>query len=137
MPRLAGKVVIGAASAWIATSVVLTAPTSSRALNARRYLLVLCANADDSRIQAQSAQVARLKAEGDDRDLEVVLIAEEEPGILKRHGGFETVLLGKDGGVKLRSATVMSADGLKATIDAMPMRREEMLQRRLAKRPSS
>jgi hypothetical protein len=136
MPRLAGKAVICALSAGIAASLVLTAPTSSRALNARRYLLVLCANAEDARIQAQGAQIARLKAEGDDRDLELVLVAEEKPLTLERRGGFETVLLGKDGGVKIRSASVMSAADLKAVIDAMPMRREEMLQRPLAKTPS-
>ncbi|MGB0571156.1 MAG: DUF4174 domain-containing protein [Alphaproteobacteria bacterium] len=39
------------------------------------------------------------------------------------------VLIGKDGGVKLRSGTAFSADELFATIDAMPMRNLEIRQR--------
>ncbi len=35
---------------------------------------------------------------------------------------FEVILIGKDGGVKLRSAHPFSADILTQTIDAMPMR---------------
>lgn len=38
------------------------------------------------------------------------------------------VLVGKDGGVKLRSGTAFSADELFATIDAMPMRNLEIRQ---------
>jgi hypothetical protein len=44
------------------------------------------------------------------------------------------VLIGKDGGVKLRSGTAFSADELFATIDAMPMRHREMRQRETRQR---
>ena len=39
---------------------------------------------------------------------------------------FIIILIGKDGGEKLRSDTVLSTAKLFSTIDAMPMRKEEM-----------
>ena len=45
---------------------------------------------------------------------------------------FQAVLVGKDGGAKLRAAKPISALELMATIDAMPMRQEEMRRRALA-----
>jgi hypothetical protein len=39
---------------------------------------------------------------------------------------FEIILIGKDGGVKLRSKTPISLEELFSLIDAMPMRRQEM-----------
>lgn len=40
--------------------------------------------------------------------------------------GFTVLLIGKDGGVKRRETQPVSAASLFATIDGMPMRREEM-----------
>ena len=40
--------------------------------------------------------------------------------------GFTVLLIGKDGGVKLRSATPLPAEKIFATIDSMPMRQREM-----------
>jgi hypothetical protein len=40
--------------------------------------------------------------------------------------GFEVLLIGKDGGVKLRQQEPVGTDVLFAVIDAMPMRRQEM-----------
>jgi hypothetical protein len=42
---------------------------------------------------------------------------------------FRAVLVGKDGGTKLNSASPLSASALYATIDAMPMRQNEMRRR--------
>jgi hypothetical protein len=42
---------------------------------------------------------------------------------------FAILLLGKDGGEKLRSATPISVARLNRTIDAMPMRKDEMRSR--------
>jgi len=39
---------------------------------------------------------------------------------------FTVILIGKDGGEKLRQHTPITAEKLNATIDAMPMRRDEM-----------
>ena len=38
---------------------------------------------------------------------------------------FTVLLIGKDGGVKMRSATPLTADKIFATIDSMPMRQQE------------
>ena len=44
-------------------------------------------------------------------------------------GAFKAVLVGKDGGAKLSSDQPIGARELAATIDAMPMRQDEMRQR--------
>ncbi len=41
---------------------------------------------------------------------------------------FTVILIGKDGGEKLRQHTPIRIDKLDATVDAMPMRRDEMRQ---------
>lgn len=41
-------------------------------------------------------------------------------------GGFHVLLLGKDGGVKLRSDQPVALEDLNALIDTMPMRQREM-----------
>ncbi len=43
-----------------------------------------------------------------------------------RPNDFTVILIGKDGGEKLRSHQPVSLDILRSTIDAMPMRQEEM-----------
>jgi len=45
------------------------------------------------------------------------------------HGTFRVLLVGKDGGVKLRSPKPLSTARLFRTIDAMPMRQREMRSR--------
>jgi hypothetical protein len=42
---------------------------------------------------------------------------------------FEVLLVGKDGGVKFRSNQPLEPEEIFRTVDAMPMRREEMRQR--------
>ena len=49
---------------------------------------------------------------------------------IKEHFGssaFKIILRGKDGGIKLTSKSVLTLDKLYGTIDAMPMRKAEML----------
>lgn len=49
---------------------------------------------------------------------------------IKEHFGgsaFKITLTGKDGGVKLTSKSVLTLEKLYGTIDAMPMRKAEML----------
>lgn len=58
----------------------------------------------------------------------------ESAGVLRRRFGvsaneFRAVLVGKDGGAKITQAAPLSASRLFATIDAMPMRRDEMRRR--------
>jgi hypothetical protein len=60
----------------------------------------------------------------------VVLGAAEMADVRRRFGvaagSFRVVLLGKDGGVKLRSSEPLAVDRLDSLIDGMPMRRLEM-----------
>ncbi|KOH44068.1 DUF4174 domain-containing protein [Sunxiuqinia dokdonensis] len=48
------------------------------------------------------------------------------PDYKKADSGFEVVLLGFDGGIKLRKNELLPLAELYATIDAMPMRLREM-----------
>jgi hypothetical protein len=60
----------------------------------------------------------------------VLLGATEMAAARKRYemasGGFRVLLLGEDGGVKLRSSEPVPVDRLNSLIDSMPMRRLEM-----------
>jgi hypothetical protein len=49
-------------------------------------------------------------------------------------GIFNVVLIGKDGGVKLRQEAPITLNEIFSTIDAMPMRRQEMKERTTKKR---
>ncbi|MFD1950392.1 DUF4174 domain-containing protein [Sphingomonas arantia] len=101
----------------------------------RRVLLVGASAADDAMLAEQRRVVARWKAEGEARDLSVVEVvgervvgaADRAASLRRRYGlpasGFGAVLIGKDGGVKLRSSRPLSSAVLAKTIDAMPMRR--------------
>lgn len=51
-------------------------------------------------------------------------------------GPFAAVLVGKDGTVKLRSDEPVPAEELFDLVDAMPMRRREMRERRRGRRTS-
>ena len=60
-----------------------------------------------------------------------VLPAPEQAALRARFktapGAFQAVLLGEDGGVKLRSRTPVAIEQLNSLIDSMPTRRREML----------
>jgi len=47
-----------------------------------------------------------------------------------KEGGFKVVLIGLDGGVKLKSFNLLEVSELFATIDSMPMRRAELENKR-------
>lgn len=48
------------------------------------------------------------------------------PGWSNPDSGFEILLIGLDGGIKLRQEETLDAETLFARIDSMPMRRQEM-----------
>jgi hypothetical protein len=56
--------------------------------------------------------------------------AADAAALMRKYGvgrdQFHAILVGKDGGLKLRSAAPLSARRLSSVIDAMPMRRDEM-----------
>ena len=95
-----------------------------------RVVLVLAAP-DDARMAEQARILAAERAGTAERDLVLVEPAGADQGRLRRRYGvapdaFAVLLIGKDGGVKLRSARPLDAETLFETIDAMPMRQAEM-----------
>lgn len=84
-----------------------------------------------------SEQIERLRTDMDalvDRD--VVVLTDTDPSARSpirqklRPRGFQLVLIGKDGGVKLRKPFPYSVRELGRTIDKMPMRQQEIRERR-------
>ncbi len=63
----------------------------------------------------------------------ITFLPAEEPFLRKRFHisdkDFAVILIGKDGGEKLRSSKPLSFDKLRDAIDAMPMRRQETRKR--------
>ena len=114
-----------------------TALTLAAMLWQKRPLLIF-APRGDIRIARQRELIAGSEAAVRQRDLAIVTIvgdavsgAADGAGALRRRynvdpAAFAIVLVGKDGGEKLRSAEPLPAARLFATIDAMPMRRGEM-----------
>jgi hypothetical protein len=101
----------------------------------KRVLLVSAADARDPALAEQRRIVARWRSGADARDLAMVEIVgdavqganDSAPALRRRFAlpatGFAVVLIGKDGGAKLRGTRPLSAATLAETIDAMPMRR--------------
>jgi len=105
--------------------------------------LFVFAGGDTSGLAAQRSIVAAQATGFKERDIVVVWIVGdkvsadfgptpgENPNTLRRRygvgaGAFRAVLVGKDGGVKLSAASPLAASTLFTTIDAMPMRRDEV-----------
>ena len=119
----------------------LTATASAAPLDAyrdRARVLVLSApDAGDAQLKAQRAALGPVRDGVAERDLvvlEAVGSGAEARAMRAALGlpadSFRAVLVGKDGGAKLTAATPIPPQRLFATIDAMPMRRSEMRERR-------
>ncbi len=108
-----------------------------------RPLLIFAPRPDDPRLEIQVRTLEEHAAEAQDRDLAVIALPYQSPSpsrlqltpaeeeAARRHygiapGDFAVILVGKDGGEKLRSGKPLSMTRLEQTIDAMPMRQEEM-----------
>jgi hypothetical protein len=100
----------------------------------RRVLIVAAPSAGDASLAEQRRVLARWQANGDARDLTIVEVvgdtvrgASDSAATIRRKyhlpAAFTAILIGKDGGEKLRSAKPFAAAALEATIDAMPMRK--------------
>jgi hypothetical protein len=101
----------------------------------RRVLLLSAPQSDDAGLAAQRRALAGWDAAARERDLAVVTIvgdrvsgADDGAAALRKRyrlpaGRFVAILIGKDGGEKLRSAKPIAPELLAETIDAMPMRR--------------
>ena len=96
-----------------------------------RVLLVFAPAEQDPNFERQIEIARQHDTEMKERDLVVLtVVGAAHPDLRKRFkvstGDFTVVLVGKDGGEKLRSHQPWSAEQLERTIDAMPMRRDEM-----------
>ena len=111
----------------------------------RRLLLVFSPIRTDPRLAAQRMRMREVPDGFVERDLTVVEVVQHSVLVDGRPDSslraaelralydiskvdFATVLIGKDGGEKMRRNGLMPLDTLFETIDAMPMRRQEMRQ---------
>ena len=99
-----------------------------------RPVVIFADAAADPRLVRQLDELARAKAEMEERDVVVIVDAEPparraEASALRarfRPHGFNVLVLGKDGEVKLRRPNVITAAQLSRLIDRMPMRQQEL-----------
>ncbi len=109
-------------------------PTIAQMRWERRVLIVSAPTVEDSALAEQRRVLAAWKSSAAARDLTVVEVvgdtvrgASDPAAALRRKyrlpATFTAILIGKDGGEKLRSAKPFPAAALEATIDAMPMRK--------------
>ena len=120
---------------FILLAVALAAsPTIAQMKWERRVLIVAAPSAEDASLAEQRRILGNWKAEGDTRDLSIVEVvgdqvrgASDPAATIRRKyrlpSTFTAILIGKDGGEKMRSATPFPAAALEAMIDAMPMRK--------------
>ncbi|SFO06815.1 DUF4174 domain-containing protein [Sphingomonas sp. OK281] len=109
-------------------------PTVAQMKWERRVLIVSAPTAGDATLAEQHRILAGWKANAAARDLSIVEIigdevhgASDSSAALRRKyhlpATFTAILIGKDGGEKLRGTKPFPAAALEATIDAMPMRK--------------
>jgi len=110
---------------------VLSLMTAAAAPSAHR-LVVVVGEPRDPRAAEEHLSLEQNAALLHDRD---VVVQDMTPEIARRTrpelgvaagATFEILLVGKDGGVKLRRNTPVAASEIAALIDTMPMRRSEM-----------
>jgi Domain of unknown function (DUF4174) len=101
-----------------------------------RVVVASAETADDPALLRQRAIFGRLGAEAKARDLVLVEAVGDSAGAraLRQtlgigRRGFTAVLVGKDGGAKLRASHPLDAAELFPVIDAMSMRRQEIRER--------
>lgn len=120
------------------TSVAAATPDPLAPHRGRHRILVASAPAPGDATLERQRTVFRAMGKGaGERDVVLLEAVGSTPGARALRAavgigesGFSVVLVGKDGGVKLRSTTVLGSDQLFPLIDAMPMRRKEMSRQR-------
>jgi hypothetical protein len=95
-----------------------------------RLVLALASGAGDPRLSEQRRIFAAMGQGAAERDLVLVEALGAEAELYRRRLGAGpedfALLIGKDGGLKLAAPTPLGPEALFPTIDAMPMRRQEM-----------
>ncbi|NKI33333.1 DUF4174 domain-containing protein [Muricauda sp. DJ-13] len=96
----------------------------------KNRILVLVAKTENSSLLAQRKSFSTLKKELVERDLVLLELSSDKKELKERFDiseRFEGVLLiGKDGGLKLKKQFFVDPKDVFALIDSMPMRRAEM-----------
>jgi len=98
---------------------------------AYRVVVALAPSPGDPDLAVQRRIFAALGAAAAERDLVLATYDDATPEgatLRRRFGGtgFRAILVGKDGEEKISSGRPLDRDALFPTIDAMPMRRQEM-----------
>lgn len=133
--RRAIGVSVGIILATAGADVLAASPPDplARHRGASRVLVLSAPAADDRRLAAQREALASARTGFRERDLVVVEAVGDgtEALAVRRTLGlpadaFRAVLVGKDGGAKLTAAEPIPPQRLFSTIDAMPMRQDEM-----------
>ena len=129
----------------LAATILLAATSQGFAMDSlKKYtwenrVLVLFGTADDDKLASQIALLKSQASELSERDMVVMQVSDDtvtsvhgdaagiDAKALKAEAGasgnaFQAVLIGKDGGVKLRSSEVVSDVEMFDLIDRMPMR---------------
>jgi hypothetical protein len=131
-----------AASLLVLTPYQVHAMDSLSAFEWKNRVIVVFGNPDDLKLGQQIALLESEKGELAERDLVIIRVAGEDAravygtasGLIARAirkeagiegNGFHVILVGKDGGVKLRSDTVIRNVEIFGIIDQMPMRKAE------------
>ena len=119
---------------FLLAAALAASPTLAQMKWERRVLIVAAPSAQDPALAKQRRILASWTAKGDERDLTIVEIVGDQvrgagdtaPALRRKFrlpARFTAILIGKDGGEKLRSAKPFPTAVLEQTIDAMPMRR--------------
>lgn len=98
-----------------------------------RLLIVMAEEESDPRLMTQRRMLGPGIGGLRERDVLLIEVVGDDPlrGSLQvGKGGFHVLLVGKDGGVKLRESSPVLPERINAVVDAMPMRQAEMRQRR-------
>jgi len=108
----------------------------------KKRVVIVFADAGDARAARQIETLTDQRSELEERDLVVISVTDDEaaaafgrvadPDAVSlrneanvKKGSFRVVLVGKDGGIKLRSETIVPNIELFDIIDRMPMRQAE------------
>ena len=107
-----------------------------------RLVVIISESENSEEFLKQMQEFDNKDSELNDRKLKIILAKPGEMKVLfpentewqkssiysemKKDGDFEVLLIGLDGGIKLRQHQVLEAEKLFSQIDSMPMRRAEM-----------
>lgn len=130
-----------AVSVLMATTSQGFAMDSLSDLNWKNRVVLVFANQGDHKLQQQVQLLKERSSELADRDMVVIAVSGDDTqtifgnapaltaALLRREAdidkSFQVILVGKDGGIKLRSDTVVGDVEMFEVIDRMPMRKAE------------